>query len=185
MKQEENSTRRYEGTHHVLTWWLEGANGERSATVTENLHVSRSCDNCDHYRPNIVDDEWDAGEFGPCMNLAWPAGPALYCTDHQTTAEFAANVHRIDRPALTLVKVSGGVQSEARSKARSPARIMREAANTIWRGWGFAPSWWPISEAAGALENRGPRFEHSGESPQAPQPPALKIALSQRQTGQP
>jgi hypothetical protein len=89
--------------YHVVKVTWRDATGEHDGGE-ERIHVSRQCDNqCAHYDPG-ESDEWSASEHGPCMNLVYPAGPGLFCSSHQTQAEFNADCHRAHTPVLVLVE---------------------------------------------------------------------------------
>lgn len=74
------------------------------------VHKSRACSNCAH--DGLRDAEWVAEggveKFGRCMNMCsagdFEDASSNWCHDHQTDAEFEANVHRPRVPVFIVVQ---------------------------------------------------------------------------------
>lgn len=96
-------------THRIVRITYIDAAGEHDGGEAR-VHVSRCCDNCS--ADGLNDHEWRGGggveKFGRCMNLCWAGGDAdkanQWCDDHQTAAEFEANIHRPHVPVFTVVQ---------------------------------------------------------------------------------
>lgn len=95
-------------THHVHRILIVDHAGTHDGGEV-HIHTSRLCHNCAHYGPH--DESWvsEGGleQFGSCINLCSAVDAQeekyRYCVEHQTTAEFVANLHRPHRPAFALV----------------------------------------------------------------------------------